>query len=103
MLFRPFSGIAGMTGLLKTDDAMNALRTPEIYYYLRAAERVIRDTLDILHNLAIDLVKKDFFTSSLLDFFNDSKISQGGSHCTLSLLFSLINRCIDKPDLKNFL
>ena len=47
--------IAGMTELLKTDDAMNALRTREIYHHLRDAGRAMRDTLDILHNAVIDL------------------------------------------------
>jgi hypothetical protein len=48
--------IAGMTELLKTDDAMNALRIREIYHHLRDAGRAMRDTLDILHNAVIDLV-----------------------------------------------
>ena len=47
--------IAGMTELLKTDDAMEALRKREIYHHLRDAGRAIRDTLDILHNTVIDL------------------------------------------------
>jgi uncharacterized protein Yka (UPF0111/DUF47 family) len=47
--------ITGMTGLLRTDDAMNALRTREIYHHLRDAGRAMRDTLDILHNAVIDL------------------------------------------------
>jgi len=47
--------IAGMTELLKTTDAMNALRTREIYHHLRDAGRAMRDTLDILHNAVIDL------------------------------------------------
>jgi len=47
--------ISGMTELLKTDDAMNALRKREIYHHLRDAGRATRDTLDILHNAVIDL------------------------------------------------
>ena len=47
--------IAGMAELLKTNDAMNALRTREIYHHLRDAGRAMRDTLDILHNAVIDL------------------------------------------------
>jgi uncharacterized protein len=47
--------IAGMTELLKTNDAMLAIRTREIYHHLRDAGRAMRDTLDILHNAVIDL------------------------------------------------
>jgi uncharacterized protein len=47
--------IAGMAELLKTSDAMNAIRTREIYHHLRDAGRAMRDTLDILHNAVIDL------------------------------------------------
>lgn len=47
--------IAGMAELLRTDDAMCALRTREIYHHLRGAGRAMRDTLDILHNAVIDL------------------------------------------------
>ncbi len=47
--------ITGMTVLFRTDDAMNALRTREIYHHLRDAGRAMRDTLDILHNAVIDL------------------------------------------------
>lgn len=47
--------ISGMTELLKTNDAMRALRTREIYHHLRDAGRAMRDTLDILHNAVIDL------------------------------------------------
>ncbi|MCK9632514.1 MAG: DUF47 family protein [Methanoregula sp.] len=47
--------IAGMAEILKTDDAMNAIRTREIYHHLRDAGRAMRDTLDILHNAVIDL------------------------------------------------
>jgi hypothetical protein len=47
--------IAGMADLFRTDDAMNALRTREIYHHLRDAGRAMRDTLDILHNAVIDL------------------------------------------------
>ena len=47
--------ITGMTELLRTNDAMNALRTREIYHHLRDAGRAMRDTLDILHNAVIDL------------------------------------------------
>jgi uncharacterized protein Yka (UPF0111/DUF47 family) len=47
--------ISGMTELLRTNDAMNALRTREIYHHLRDAGRAMRDTLDILHNAVIDL------------------------------------------------
>jgi hypothetical protein len=47
--------IAGMTELLKTNDAMHAIRTREIYHHLRDAGRAMRDTLDILHNAVIDL------------------------------------------------
>jgi len=47
--------ITGMAELLKTDDAMNALRKREIYHHLRDAGRAMRDTLDILHNAVIDL------------------------------------------------
>ena len=47
--------ITGMAELLKTDDAMNALRKREIYHHLRDAGRATRDTLDILHNAVIDL------------------------------------------------
>jgi hypothetical protein len=47
--------ITGMTELLKTNDAMRALRTREIYHHLRDAGRAMRDTLDILHNAVIDL------------------------------------------------
>jgi hypothetical protein len=47
--------IAGMAELLKTNDAMNAIRTREIYHHLRDAGRAMRDTLDILHNAVIDL------------------------------------------------
>jgi len=48
--------ISGMTELLRTDDAMYALRTREIYHHPRDAARAMRDTLDILHNAVIDLV-----------------------------------------------
>lgn len=47
--------ILGMAVLLKTDDAMQAIRTREIYHHLRDAGRAMRDTLDILHNAVIDL------------------------------------------------
>ena len=47
--------ISGMAELLKTHDAMHALRTREIYHHLRDAGRAMRDTLDILHNAVIDL------------------------------------------------
>jgi hypothetical protein len=47
--------ISGMTELLRTNDAMNALRTREIYHHLRDAGRAMRNTLDILHNAVIDL------------------------------------------------
>ena len=47
--------IAGMAELLKTSDAMHAIRTQEIYHHLRHAGRAMRDTLDILHNAVIDL------------------------------------------------
>jgi len=47
--------ITGMAELLKTDDAMHAIRTREIYHHLRDAGRAMRDTLDILHNAVIDL------------------------------------------------
>jgi hypothetical protein len=47
--------ISSMAELLKTDDAMNAIRTREIYHHLRDAGRAMRDTLDILHNAVIDL------------------------------------------------
>ena len=46
--------ITGMAELLRTDDAMQALRTREIYHHLRDAGRSLRDTLDILHNAVID-------------------------------------------------
>lgn len=47
--------ISGMAELLRTNDAMYALRTREIYHHLRDAGRAMRDTLDILHNAVIDL------------------------------------------------
>lgn len=47
--------ILGMAVLLKTDDAMQAIRTREIYHHLRDAGRAMRNTLDILHNAVIDL------------------------------------------------
>jgi hypothetical protein len=47
--------ISGMAELLRTHDAMHALRTREIYHHLRDAGRAMRDTLDILHNAVIDL------------------------------------------------
>jgi hypothetical protein len=47
--------ILGMAVLLRTDDAMQAIRTREIYHHLRDAGRAMRDTLDILHNAVIDL------------------------------------------------
>lgn len=47
--------ISGMAELLRTDDAMHAIRTREIYHHLRDAGRAMRDTLDILHNAVIDL------------------------------------------------
>jgi uncharacterized protein Yka (UPF0111/DUF47 family) len=47
--------ISGMADLLRTHDAMHALRTKEIYHHLRDAGRAMRDTLDILHNAVIDL------------------------------------------------
>jgi uncharacterized protein Yka (UPF0111/DUF47 family) len=47
--------ITGMAELLRTTDAMNAMRTKEIYHHLRDAGRAMRDTLDILHNAVIDL------------------------------------------------
>jgi len=47
--------IASMAELFRTDDAMNALRTREIYHHLRDAGRAMRDTLDTLHNAVIDL------------------------------------------------
>jgi hypothetical protein len=47
--------ISGMAELLKTNDAMNAIRIREIYHHLRDAGRAMRDTLDILHNTVIDL------------------------------------------------
>ncbi|HSA38447.1 MAG TPA: DUF47 family protein [Methanoregula sp.] len=47
--------ILGMAVLLKTSDAMQAIRTREIYHHLRDAGRAMRNTLDILHNAVIDL------------------------------------------------
>jgi hypothetical protein len=47
--------ITGMAELLRTDDAMCAMRTREIYHHLRESGRALRDTLDILHNAVIDL------------------------------------------------
>jgi uncharacterized protein Yka (UPF0111/DUF47 family) len=47
--------IQGMAVLLQTSDAMQAIRTREIYHHLRDAGRAMRDTLDILHNAVIDL------------------------------------------------
>ena len=47
--------IQGMAVLLKTNDAMQAIRTREVYHHLRDAGRALRDTLDILHNAVIDL------------------------------------------------
>ncbi|NMC34303.1 MAG: DUF47 family protein [Veillonellaceae bacterium] len=47
--------ITGMAKLFKTSDAMNAMKTLEIYHHLRYAGRALRDTLDILHNALIDL------------------------------------------------
>jgi uncharacterized protein len=47
--------IKSMALLLRTTDAMNAIRTREIYHHLRDAGRAMRDTLDILHNAVIDL------------------------------------------------
>jgi hypothetical protein len=47
--------IQGMAVLLKTNDAMQAIRTREVYHHLRDAGRAMRDTLDILHNAVIDL------------------------------------------------
>ncbi len=47
--------ISGMADLLKTNDAMCALRKREIYHHLRDAGRAMRNTLDILHNSVIDL------------------------------------------------
>ncbi|MDD1683760.1 MAG: DUF47 family protein [Methanoregula sp.] len=47
--------ILAMAVLLKTSDAMQAIRTREIYFHLRDAGRAMRDTLDILHNAVIDL------------------------------------------------
>jgi uncharacterized protein Yka (UPF0111/DUF47 family) len=47
--------IAGMADLLRTNDAMQALRTREIYHHLRDSGRAMRDTLDTLHNAVIDL------------------------------------------------
>jgi hypothetical protein len=47
--------ILGMAVLLKTNDAMQAIRTREIYHHLRDAGRAMRNTLDILHNAVIDL------------------------------------------------
>jgi uncharacterized protein Yka (UPF0111/DUF47 family) len=47
--------ITGMAELLRTDDAMHAIRTREIYHHLRDAGRAMRGTLDILHNAVIDL------------------------------------------------
>jgi uncharacterized protein Yka (UPF0111/DUF47 family) len=47
--------ISGMTELLKTNDAMRALRTREIYHHLRDAGRAMRDTIDTMHNSVIDL------------------------------------------------
>jgi len=48
--------IQSMAVLLKTSDAMQAIRTREIYHHLRDAGRAMRDTLDTLHNAVIDLV-----------------------------------------------
>jgi uncharacterized protein len=48
--------IAAMAELLKTSDAMYAIRTREIYHHQRDAGRAMRDTLDILHNAVIDFV-----------------------------------------------
>jgi hypothetical protein len=47
--------ILGMAVLLTTNDAMQAIRTREVYHHLRDAGRAMRDTLDILHNAVIDL------------------------------------------------
>ncbi|WP_321508431.1 DUF47 family protein [uncultured Methanoregula sp.] len=47
--------IAGMAELLKTENAMHAVRMLEIYHHMRHAGRAMRDTLDILHNAVIDL------------------------------------------------
>jgi hypothetical protein len=47
--------ILGMAVILKTNDALQAIRTREIYHHLRDAGRAMRNTLDILHNAVIDL------------------------------------------------
>ncbi len=47
--------ILGMAVLLKTSDAMQAVRTMEIYHHLRDAGRAMQGTLDTLHNAVIDL------------------------------------------------
>jgi len=47
--------VRGMADLFRTDNAMQAMKTREIYHHLRYAGRALRDTLDILHNALIDL------------------------------------------------
>ncbi len=47
--------IASMTELLRGSDAMEALRRREIYHHLRDAGRALRDTVDVLHRVAVGL------------------------------------------------
>jgi len=47
--------ISAMAGLFRNSDAVQAMKTREIYYHFREAGRALRNTLDILHNAIIDL------------------------------------------------
>lgn len=47
--------IESMAELLRTEDAMNALRKREIYHHLRDAGRALRRTVDLLHKAFVGM------------------------------------------------
>ncbi len=47
--------IHSMSDLLRTDDAMDAIRKREIYHHMRDAGRALRTTVDILHHAVVGL------------------------------------------------
>lgn len=47
--------IQSMAELLRTDDAMGAIRKREVYHHLRDAGRALRTTVDMLHHAVVGL------------------------------------------------
>jgi len=47
--------IVGMGELLRSDDAMDAMRKREIYHHIRDAGRALRYTVDILHKAVVGI------------------------------------------------